>query len=113
MTALVAMNGERAVEGLGALLRDSAAPAGFGTRRLRALGQVPGEAAREALLAALPTAPARLQTAIAAALAGSREGTYGLLERSGGGQGLAAGASGAGVETQDQERWTARSSTGG
>jgi putative heme-binding domain-containing protein len=69
ITALVGMGSEKLIPILDRLLNDSSEPIGLRDRAAQALAQVNREESREVLLKALPTAPGRLQTTIAACLA--------------------------------------------
>lgn len=77
--ALAAIDPEGAVAPLTALLRDAGARPELRQRAAAALGATGRPAAREALARALADAPQSTAGAIAAALAGSREGAEALL----------------------------------
>ncbi|MBX7166924.1 MAG: c-type cytochrome [Pirellulales bacterium] len=77
--ACVAIDGHRAVGLLARLLASSDQPLDLRQKAAQALGAVGNDAAREALLAQLSTAPERLAIEIAAALAANRPGAEGLL----------------------------------
>ncbi|HET6575617.1 MAG TPA: c-type cytochrome, partial [Fimbriiglobus sp.] len=80
MTALVQIDPVKAAPVLGRTLTDAKAPDGLRERAAAALAGANVPAAREALLAALSAAPARLSVAIATGLASSPQGAVTLLD---------------------------------
>jgi putative heme-binding domain-containing protein len=80
LAALAALDVRRHARLLGSVLGDAAAPPGLRERAAVLLAQGNQDETRAQLLAALPEAPARLQQAIAAGLATSREGAEKLLD---------------------------------
>ncbi len=79
-SALVAINSKAHVTALGRVLEDSSEPAGLREHVAGILGSLNQPESRGQLVQALPKAPARLQSAIAAALAGTPQGAEQLLE---------------------------------
>jgi putative membrane-bound dehydrogenase-like protein len=80
LTTLLNFDVDRFAPLLGQWLNDSSRPLSQRQMLANLLAQVNRPAARMALLGALPTAPAQLQTDIAAGLSGSREGAEALFE---------------------------------
>ena len=80
LNALVQINPREQVALLGRLLNDAAEPISFRERVAQTLAGLNQPEARVELLKGLPTAPARLQSAIALALASSLPGAELLLE---------------------------------
>ena len=80
----------------GGVLADADAPIELREAAAKLLGQANKPETQAQLLQALPSAPARLQTAIAAGLAGSKEGAEKLLEAVDGRQGVRPAAAGEG-----------------
>jgi putative heme-binding domain-containing protein len=78
--ALMALDAQRNAATVGGVLESSAAPLSLREHAAVLLALANQPQTREQLLRALPAAPARLQNAIAAGLAGSREGAEKLLE---------------------------------
>jgi putative heme-binding domain-containing protein len=79
LEALTSIDPTAAIDTLTAVVADASAPAGLREQAVTRLGQSSRADARTVLAAAMPTAPLRLQTAIAAALAGSKPGVEVLL----------------------------------
>jgi putative heme-binding domain-containing protein len=79
LEALAAIDPGGAIDTLSAVVADASAPTSLREQAASRLGQFPREQAREALLAALPTSPLRLQIVVAGALAGSKPGAEALL----------------------------------
>jgi putative membrane-bound dehydrogenase-like protein len=80
LDALIALDARKHAAAVGQVLAAAAAPAGLREHAADLLARANQPQTRELLLLALPAAPARLQNAIAAGLAGSREGAEKLLE---------------------------------
>jgi putative heme-binding domain-containing protein len=80
LTALAAIDAVRHAGLLGRVLADPDDAIELREQAAKLLGQANKPAAQEQLFKALPTAPARLQTAIAAGLAGSKDGAVKLLD---------------------------------
>ena len=80
VTALAALNAGRNAEALGRVLADADNPIELREAAAKQLSQANLPETQAQLLTALPSAPARLQTAIAAGLAGSKEGAAKLLD---------------------------------
>jgi putative heme-binding domain-containing protein len=80
LVTLMQIDPVRAAPVLGKTLTDPSSPAGLRERAAAALADSNEPAAREALLAALSTAPARLAVAIATGLASSPQGGATLLD---------------------------------
>jgi putative heme-binding domain-containing protein len=80
LNALAALDVARHAGTLGRVVGDAAAPAALREQAANLLAKANRPEGQDVLLAALPTAPARLQNAIAAALAGSPAGAERLLE---------------------------------
>jgi putative membrane-bound dehydrogenase-like protein len=80
ITALVAIDAAAAQTPLAAILDASNEPVGLREHAAGALARTNRDDARAELLKVLPTAPGRLQTAIAAGLAAQRAGADALLE---------------------------------
>ncbi len=78
--ALTALDPVKNAPVTGGVLADAGAPIELREAAAKLLGQANKPETQAQLLQALPAAPARLQTAIAAALAGSKEGGEKLLE---------------------------------
>lgn len=79
LAGLVAMDPTRALSLLGQVLGDASVPFALREKAAVALAGVDQAKSTEALLKGLPTAPERLQAAIAAALAGRKSGAEALL----------------------------------
>ena len=79
LTSLNTLDARKNAAVLGKVLADGTAPLGLREHAVRLLAQANQAEGREQLLAALAPAPARLQNAIAAGLAGSKEGAEKLL----------------------------------
>jgi putative heme-binding domain-containing protein len=80
LNALAAIDARRHAPTLGRVLADPAAPVHLREQVAQALARANQPETRAQLLQALATAPARLQTVIAAGLAGSRIGAENLLD---------------------------------
>jgi putative heme-binding domain-containing protein len=80
LTALASFDLKQSVGTLALRLADATEAVTFREKVAQALAGVNAPPARDALLAALPAAPARLATAIAASLAGSPDGAAALLQ---------------------------------
>src|SRR5262249_22983969 len=80
VTALVAINPKDQVATLGRLLAETTEAPGLREHVAGALAGLNQQESRAELLKVLPTAPARLQSAIAAGLAGSPQGAEALLD---------------------------------
>ncbi len=80
VTALAALNAGRNAGVLGRVLADADNPIELREAAAKQLSQANLPETQAQLLTALPSAPARLQTAIAAGLAGSKEGAAKLLD---------------------------------
>jgi putative heme-binding domain-containing protein len=80
LNALAAFDAGRHADTLGQVVADAAAPATLREQAANLLAKAGRPEGQALLLQALPTAPARLQNAIAAALAGSPAGVEKLLE---------------------------------
>ena len=80
LNSLVAIDPAKHVPLLGHILADATQPAGLRTQVSGILARLNRPEALAQLIAALPTAPAPLQTVIAGDLLGSREGTDRLLD---------------------------------
>jgi putative heme-binding domain-containing protein len=78
--ALIAIDAVKYAAVVGGVLADADAPIELREAAAKLLGQANKPETQAQLLQELPSAPARLQTAIAAALAGSKEGGEKLLE---------------------------------
>jgi putative heme-binding domain-containing protein len=79
LAALNALDARKNAAVLGKVLTDPAAPMSLRETAARLLAQANQAEGREQLVAVLATAPARLQTAVAAGLAASKEGAEKLL----------------------------------
>ncbi len=86
LTALQTIDTKGSVNLIGQLLQDAQEPIGFREQAANLLGRNNQEDALALLLQALPAAPARLQSVIAVALAGSAKGAEKLLEAVGQGK---------------------------
>ncbi|MFO0876484.1 MAG: c-type cytochrome [Gemmataceae bacterium] len=80
LDALAAIDANRHAPTLGAVLTDAALPIEAREQAARLLAQANRPLTRAQLVAAMPVAPARLQTSIASALAGHRDGAETLLQ---------------------------------
>jgi putative heme-binding domain-containing protein len=80
LNTLMTLDAARNASVVGKVLSDPAAPLSLRENAAGLLARANQPPTREQLLLALPAAPARLQNAIAAGLAGSREGAERLLE---------------------------------
>lgn len=80
INALLAIDPRAQVSPLGRILGDATEPAGLREQTVQALARINQPDARTELLKWLPTAPARLQSSIAAGLAGSPPGAEMLLQ---------------------------------
>ncbi len=80
VVALVAINPARSIDVLGRLAADAKAALPLREQVVNSLGATNRPEAHAALLKALASAPARLETTIASALAGSRQGAEKLLD---------------------------------
>jgi len=80
VTALIAVSGGKQLPVMVRVLTDANAPPGLRDHVATALAGLNQAETRTELVKALPTAPARLQSAIAAGLAGSPQGAEQLLE---------------------------------
>jgi putative heme-binding domain-containing protein len=80
LNTLMTLDARGNAAGVGKVLADPGAPLPLRENAAGLLARANQPATREQLLLALPAAPARLQNAIAAGLAGSREGADKLLE---------------------------------
>jgi putative heme-binding domain-containing protein len=80
IATLVALDPKRAIEPLGRVLGNSGEPVALRERAAQALAGIDQPAARAALLGTLPSAPERLQGAIAAGLAQRKAGAEALLD---------------------------------
>jgi putative heme-binding domain-containing protein len=80
LNALTRLDPKESVGVLGQRLNDATEPAALREAVAKALAEVNSAEARTALANALPTAPARLASAIAAALAGNAQGATQLLD---------------------------------
>jgi len=86
LVALLAIDPRRNIAPVSALLHDGREPATLRDQAALGLAGTNLPEAREALLQCLPSAPSRLQNAIAAGLAGSKQGAEKLLEAVAGGK---------------------------
>ncbi|WP_422929764.1 PVC-type heme-binding CxxCH protein [Singulisphaera sp. PoT] len=80
LTALVGMDPKKAIGVLGVVLVDASSPIVLRERAATSLAAIDQAESRGELLKALPTAPDRLQTTIAAGLAARKAGAEALLE---------------------------------
>lgn len=80
INALLAINPKANIEHLGRVLGDASEPAGLREQTVQALARINQPEARSELLKWLPSAPARLQSSIAAGLASSPQGAEMLLQ---------------------------------
>ena len=78
--ALAALNPEKSVAVLGGFVADPAAPFAVREKAVQALAGTNRDDGRAALVAALPTVPARIAAVIAVSLAGSPQGAAALLD---------------------------------